>query len=179
MLNGFIGESWARRFRERVIRGEGEGGFTTFEEALTEAVVLWHVNAEGKTPPSSKTAAIETTNSSKIKERSCDSENVSCTVPFLSGETKCRRLEKEACKNNLKDEKVELGRDSKQVLGEKKSLFIEDVKKNEMSIQKMVTPPPISVPYKRSLLGTLRTDVNHSQDRRTRSKQNDLSQDGK
>lgn len=39
-------EEWAAGFCSRVCKTQNDGGFSTFEEALTEALVLWHTNKD-------------------------------------------------------------------------------------------------------------------------------------
>lgn len=43
-------EEWAIKFCERLAKNHTDGGFSTFEEALTEAVVLWHINKDRRVP---------------------------------------------------------------------------------------------------------------------------------
>lgn len=43
-------EDWAIKFCERLAKKHTDGGFSTFEEALTEAVVLWHINKDRRVP---------------------------------------------------------------------------------------------------------------------------------
>lgn len=72
-------EEWATRFCERVRRRPDDGGFATFEESLTEAVVQWHVNMDRRRSRETLTTSSSSQSDPSFKRRTRNDETDSAS----------------------------------------------------------------------------------------------------